>query len=118
MTPFTPPSGLELIAHLRPPGPLVCRTTYELAGRHWTAGRQFAFNVMEYPFRCQRVVTYNGRLQRQNVEGSDICVMVRDDLGLPHRFMEYPMNEYDHPVSLLWHIFERPIIETVCETII
>lgn len=118
-TPFNQPGDLELLAHLNPPGPLVCRHSTSIGDRSWSVGREFLFSVGTYPWRKTetRITTATGRhsTKRYHIDGHDLCVIVRDDLGLTHRFMEHPSGKYDHDIATLWQIFHKPTVATVAD---
>lgn len=111
--PIMPPSDLETVAHLDELLRLKCATSHEDC---FTSGQWYDIHTGEFLFK-ECITRYKPDAHKCEVSGKDTAILVQDNLGRTHRFLDKPESggRYKHGEELLWRIFDKPELKTVAE---
>lgn len=122
--PILPVTLFELTAYADEQDVLVCKAS---GGLPYTPGKKYELTTATYSFteKFQRdKVHYDEQNQRTytskhecSLSGQDRYIQIKDDHGNFRRFMDKPTkgNAYQHEESMLWSIFEKPVVGTVAD---
>ncbi len=115
-------SDFERVAYADEEDYLVCKNA---AGFDFTPGKKYELSTATYSFTEtftrdkvhydeKQKQTYTAKHECQ-LSGQDRFIQIKDNAGKVHRFMERPdaKNAFDHDESLLWTIFEQPVVKTI-----
>lgn len=123
-TPIMPVTDFEMVAYADEEDRLVARTagTDDIT---LTPGRSYAIATGTYSFteKFQREKIHYSEERDEtytdthtcSLSGQDRYIEITDDAGLRHRFQDRPTekNPTQHRDSLLWELFERPVVKTI-----
>ena len=122
--PILPVTDFEAVAYADEEQSLLCTHDYN-DGMFFTAGRKYTITTGTYKFseKFQRdkvgfdEVTGSTFRKKHDcsISGQDRYIMVTDNRGVAHQFMDRPSAEVktQHLDTLLWSIFQKPTVLTV-----
>ena len=124
--PITPVTDFELVAYADEEEALKCIARHPAI--KLTVGKTYSIKTGTYTFRdkyTRKKLHYSEGSGETTLEdhdcelsGQDRYLEIFDDTNRRHRFMDRPdpTDEWCHPESVLWQIFQRPKAHTVAET--
>lgn len=125
--PITPVTDFELVAYADEEEALKCKAKHD-GNIALTPGRTYDIRTGTYGFKdcySRKKLFYSEEDKKTELvdhqcelTGQDRFVEITDDNGATHRFMDRPSDvPWYHPEAILWELFERPVVNTVAETL-
>jgi len=126
--PIRPVTDFESVAYAEEEDTLKCRAITRDPGFSLTPGNRYEVRTGTYSFTekfSRKKIHYNEEEEKTEIEdhdcqlsGEDRYIEITDDKGRIHRFMDRPSSglAWHHPETMLWELFERPVVPTVAET--